>query len=219
MAHVFDAAAGGFRLVCEATGVLSPVVATEERAVLGLEWYCDDPAAKEVYLARQRARLKAAIVGTPHSIEKAIELRFIPEDALSRPLTAEERAAIIITAEMAEDIAAALRWDLMPDGSVAGTPSAAKIAEAEAAHPALTQRARLGITSDKPTFASDGIEVATVTITGLIAPATVDLGDGLTAQVSPADPVVRLTSDIPKKFSVRIVDANHWSRPVEVEAV
>lgn len=189
MAHVFDAQAGGYRLVCEATGTLSPVVATEERAVQGLEWYCDDPAAKEVYLARQRARFKLALV----------QRDMLPEEA--------------------EDHAAGLRWDLMPDGSATGTPSDAKIAEAEAVYPALAQRARLGISVDKATFASDSVEVATVTITGLVAPATVELGGGLAAQVSPADPMVRLTSDIPRRFTVRVLDANHWSRPVEVEAV
>ena len=190
MAHIFDPIMGGYRMVCEATGELSPGIASRDaQALVGVEWYSDVASARELYLARQRARFKVALV----------ERGFSAEDA--------------------EDHAASLRWDLMPDGTVAGTPSGARIAEAEAPHPSIAQRARLRISVDRPTFASDGTEEATITIAGLVAPATVELGAGLTAEVSPADPVVRITSDVPRKFSIRVLDGLHWSAPVVLEAL
>lgn len=188
MAHVFDEAAGGYRLVCEATGVESDVVATEERAVMGLEWFCPDPVAEEAYLARQRARFKQNLV--------------------ARGLLAEE----------AEDEAADLRWDLMPDGRVVGEPSDQAIADAEASMPELVQRARVAISADKASFTADGMDEVTVTFEGLVAEAEADLGDGLTVTVSPTDAIVTLTSDIPRTFEPRVLDANHYSRPITVEA-
>lgn len=225
MAFIFDAAAGGYRLVCEATGALSPVVATEERAVLGLEWYCEDPAAEAVYLARQRARFKATIVGKKRTVEEAVRLGILPEiprDAQDRfrELTAAEEALLIISADDAEDIAAGLRWDLMANGQAASRlPTDAEKASADSAFTELQQRAKVRITTNKVRFLADGLEAATVTFEGLVASAVAELGGALTAAVSPVDPVVVLTSDIPRLFTVRILDAAHWSKPLHVEAV
>jgi hypothetical protein len=74
------------------------------------------------------------------------------------------------------------------------------------------------IATDKFTFRPDGLDRVVITFSGLVAPAAADLGEGRTIAVSPADFTVRLTSDVPRKFTVRIVDALHWSRPLLVEA-
>lgn len=193
MAHIFDFEEGGFRLVCEATGTLSPVVATEEQAVLGVEWYSDVPGGDRLYIARQRARFKERMVNG---------LGLGPEEA--------------------EDHAAALRWDLMANGVPArALPTKEQFAEAEAPFPELAQRARVGIAVQNATFAADGVAQAVLTFTGLVAATEVIVtgpSGELKATVSPADPVLGLTSDVPSLFSVRVLDAVHWSRPVEIEA-
>jgi hypothetical protein len=74
------------------------------------------------------------------------------------------------------------------------------------------------IATDKLTFRPDGVDRVVLTFSGLVASAVADLGGGRTAQVSPADVTVRLTSDVPRRFVVMVVDALHWSRPLRVEA-
>lgn len=187
MAHIFDAVAGGYRLVCEITGQQSGVVSTDENAVNGLEWY--SPGTETDCLARQRARAK---------------LLLVDRDGLG--------------AEEAEDRVAGLRWDLMPSGQLVGTPSAQQIAQAEAPYSRLRQRIRLRLTVDKPMFQADGLDEAVVTVTGLIADATATLGDGLSVLVPVADPAIHITSDVPRVFMIQILDAQHWSRPLRIEA-
>jgi hypothetical protein len=220
MTSFFDPILLGYRLVCEATGTLSPgIVTTDAQALVGVEWYSDTPDGEAVYLARQRARVKDALVGRTFSVEEGVKLLILPEDALSRPLTDAEDLARIITPEWAEEIASELRWDQTARGQAARRlPTPGEIASAEVPLPRIAQRARVRIATDKLTFRPDGVDRVVLTFSGLVASAVADLGGGRTAQVSPADVTVRLTSDVPRRFVVMVVDALHWSRPLRVEA-
>jgi hypothetical protein len=76
----------GYRLVCEATGALSAVVAVEPANLDDVEWYSDTADGDAALVARQRAKAKYAMVE-----------RGMSEDA----------------AEMA---CQQVRWDLLPGG-------------------------------------------------------------------------------------------------------
>lgn len=191
MAHGFDNTAGGWRLIDEASGAFVGAKHDDERPLIGLEHYGATPDGDALYLARQRARFKAAL------------------------LEAEG-----LSAEEAEDDAAAKRWDRMPNGQPPRRlPTDAERDEAEADFPALAQRARVRVLVDKAQITADGQDEATVTFTGLVAPADIDLGDGLVVTVDPADPELVITSDVPRRFEVRALDDVHWSRPLTVVAI
>ena len=73
------------------------------------------------------------------------------------------------------------------------------------------------ISVDKPNILADGIDEAAISLSGLVAPALVSFGNGLSQTVTPADPVIQLTSDVPRQFVVEINDMLHFSEPVFVE--
>lgn len=83
---------------------------------------------------------------------------------------------------------------------------------------ALAQKNIVMLTASAPTFPADGTSTVSLTFAGLSGSAVVTVA-GQQVTVSPADNVIKLTSDMPRTFSVQLVDTDQWSNPVNVEAV
>lgn len=83
----------------------------------------------------------------------------------------------------------------------------------------LEQKSIVTITASKVAFLANGVDSVALTLIGLVAPAILSLGGGLTVGVSPADANVTITSDLPRLFVAELIDNLHWSALVSVEAV
>ena len=83
----------------------------------------------------------------------------------------------------------------------------------------LVLKAEVSVLTDKTQITADGIDEATITFTGLVKDSLIGLGGELTHVVSTSDPVLALTSDVPKVFEFRVLDEDHWSEPFIVEAL
>ena len=82
----------------------------------------------------------------------------------------------------------------------------------------LVQKNEVVISSNKAQIVADGIDEATITFAYLVAPVSVSFGEGLNQTATPADPVIILTSDVPRQFVIEIDDKLHFAEPIFVEA-
>ena len=81
----------------------------------------------------------------------------------------------------------------------------------------LVQKAEVVISSNKAQIIADGIDETTITFAGLVAPISVSFGEGVNQTVTPADPEIILTSDVPRQFVIEIDDKLHFAEPIFVE--
>ena len=83
----------------------------------------------------------------------------------------------------------------------------------------LVQKNEVVITSNKGQIAANGIDEATLSFSGLVGPTAVSFGDDFSQIATPSDPVIILTSDVPRQFVVGIDDKLHFAESVFVEAL
>lgn len=84
---------------------------------------------------------------------------------------------------------------------------------------ALLGKAQVTIMADRQQFRADGIAEARFIFAGLEGEAICRV-DGLGMYpVTLADPVLVVTSDVPRAFRLRVEDPRHWSEWITVEAV
>ena len=82
----------------------------------------------------------------------------------------------------------------------------------------LVLKTEVVISSNKAQIIADGIDETTITFAGLVAPISVSFGEGVNQIVTPADPEIILTSDVPRQFVIEIDDTLHFAEPIFVEA-
>lgn len=82
----------------------------------------------------------------------------------------------------------------------------------------VAQKAEVTLARNAATFSADGTSEGQITLTGLTQDAQVHVDQSIVT-VTVADPVLVITSDVPRIFAVQVVDAYHWSEIVMIEAV
>lgn len=83
----------------------------------------------------------------------------------------------------------------------------------------LVPKAVVTLTASAGTFPADGVTECQVTASGLTADAVCWILPTRTLALPAADPVLVITSDVPRRFVLQVLDPAHWSAPLTVEAV
>lgn len=82
----------------------------------------------------------------------------------------------------------------------------------------LVEKTEITLTADKVQIIPDGVDEATIMLAGMTGSVEISLGEGLDEIVLVSDPILVVTSDVPRKFEVRVLDVFHWADPITIEA-
>lgn len=81
----------------------------------------------------------------------------------------------------------------------------------------ITEKAKV-IISGPATFQADGVSIGQLSFAGLQADIQVRVNSN-SVTVTEVDPILALTSDVPKSFQVEVKDGLHWSEVFTVKAI
>ena len=83
---------------------------------------------------------------------------------------------------------------------------------------AIVLKEEVTVVSNKSQIIANGVDESIITFSGLLEDVKVTLGDELRIDVLTSDPILIVTSDVPRQFEISVSDMLHWSNFIIVEA-